>query len=111
MLLPPSTIAAAGIDQINQETASFVRAQLARSYDLLWTTGNPQDVLDALGNQAAAAVQHYSSLWSALSAIGEAGTLPEPIASIYTINTDGTVTYNPPPAPEEPAPVDPPVEP
>lgn len=107
MLLPPSTIAAAGIDRINRETASFVRAQLQRSYDLLWSTGNPQTVLDALGNQAATAVLRYAYLFTALHAIGETGTLPEPISSIYTINADGTVTYNPPPAPEEPAPTEP----
>lgn len=107
MLLSPSTLAAAGIDQINRETASFVRAMLQRSYDLLWSTGNPQDVLDAMGTNAATAILRYAYLYTALHAVGEVGTLPEPVGTIYVVNADGTVTYNPPPAPEEPAPVEP----
>lgn len=110
-LLPSSILAAAQIDSINLETESFVRAQLRRAYDLIHSTGDAQSVLDALGTNAALAMMRYGALWQALTAIGAAGDLPEPIATIYVINADGTVTYTPPPVVDEPSPVEPPTEP
>lgn len=105
-LITPQLGAAALIDSINIEVASYLRAQLQRCYDLLWHTGNPQEVLDALGSNATAALSRYAALYSALQAISEAGTLPNPDLTIYQPQPDGTVIYCPPPAPE-PAPTEP----
>lgn len=95
-LLPAPVAIAAQIDGINRETVGFLRAQAARAYDLANTEGQQQAVMDALGNQAASALQAYAAIHATLTALGSAEGIPAPDFAKWQINTDGTVTFIPP---------------
>lgn len=100
-LLPHPITLAAEIDAINRETVGFLRAQAVRAYALANTDGHQQAVMDALGTQAAAALQSYAAIHGVLTALGEADGIPAPDFSKWSINPDGTVQFVPPPEPAE----------
>lgn len=95
-LLPHPITLAAEIDAINRETVGFLRAQASRAHALANTDGHQQAVMDALGNQAAAALQSYASIHGVLMALGSSDGIPSPDFSKWQVNQDGTVTYIPP---------------
>jgi hypothetical protein len=84
---------AAQLDAINRETVGFLRAQATRAFNLANTDGNQQAVMDALGTQAASALQAYAAIHGVLTALGAADGIPNPDFSIWSINPDGTVQY------------------
>lgn len=95
-LLPQSISIAAQIDSINRETVGFLRSQASRAYHLANTDGNQQAVMDALGTQAASALQAYAAIHGVLAALGASDGIPAPDFSIWQINQGGTVAYVPP---------------
>ena len=95
-LLSYSVLLAAEIDSINRETVGFLRAQALRAYALANADGHQQSVMDALGTQAAAALQSYAAIYGVLTTLGAADGIPSPDFSKWQVNQDGTVTYIPP---------------
>lgn len=95
-LLPHQITLAAEIDAINRETVGFLRAQAVRAYQLANTDGHQQAVMDALGAQAAAALQSYTAIHGVLTDLGAADGIQSPDFSKWQVNQDGTVTYIPP---------------
>lgn len=96
-LLPHPVTLAAEIDGINRETVGFLRAQSVRAYALANTDGQQQAVMDALGTQAAAALQSYAAIHGVLTALNAAEGIPAPDFSIWSANPDGTVQFIPNP--------------
>jgi len=92
-LLPHPVTLAAEIDSINRETVGFLRAQAVRAYALANTDGHQQAVMDALGTQAAAALQSYAAIHGVLTDLGAADGIPAPNLSMWQVNNDGTVKY------------------
>lgn len=92
-LLPTPIALAAEIDSINRETVGFLRAQASRAYALANTDGHQQSVMDALGPQAAAALQSYAAIHGVLTALGAADGIPAPDFTKWQVNQDGTVQY------------------
>lgn len=92
-LLPHPISLAAEIDAINRETVGFLRAQSTRAYQLANTDGHQQAVMDALGTQAASALQSYAAIHGVLSALGAADGIPAPDFSKWQVNPDGTVLF------------------
>jgi hypothetical protein len=99
-LIPQSIEAAAAIGRINETAEANLRLFLRDSYSQLWSTGNPQEVLDVLGENAATALMRYAVFHQALTAIGGGEGLPAPDSTIYVVNSNGSVTYVAPPEPE-----------
>jgi hypothetical protein len=99
-LIPQSIEAAAAIGRINETAEEHLRRLLQDSYSQLWSTGNPQEVLDVLGVNAATALMRYAVFHQALTAIGGGDGLPAPDSTIYVANPNGSVTYVAPPEPE-----------
>ncbi len=95
-LLSQEIIIASEIDGINRESVSFLRAQAKRAYDLANTEGLQQQIMDALGTNAATALQSYAAIHGVLSALGAAEGIPEPDFEKWTVNNDGTVIFNAP---------------
>jgi len=104
-LLPPATLSAAKVNQLDLDTKNYLRSQLIASYATVYNNGNPQPVLDAMGTNASAALNSYSVLYEALNTLGVADGVPPVVLTIYVPNSDGTVTYVPAPIP--PPPTDP----
>lgn len=94
-LLPHPVTLAAEIDGINRETVGFLRAQAVRAYALANAEGHQQAVMDALGTQAAAALQSYAAIHGVLTTLGEADGIPSPDFAKWSINPDGSVIYVP----------------
>ena len=92
-LLPEPVTIAAQIDSINRETVSFLRAQSFRAYYLANTEGQQQAVMDALGTQAASALQAYALIHTALTSLGSSDGIPAPDFSKWQVNQDCTVTF------------------
>jgi hypothetical protein len=92
-LISQTTNNAAQIDRINRETLSYVQSQLKRSYDLVFNDGDPQPVLDAMGENASTALQIYSAFYQALNTLDIADTIIAPDFSIYQPQSNGTVVY------------------
>jgi hypothetical protein len=102
-LLTSSQIRAAEIAAIHAETLGFLRSQALRSFGLLAGAPEPQEVLDAFGPNAVAALQTYQVLRGALAQLGAAEGLPEVDLTRFVPQADGRVTHVPPVhAPEEP---------
>lgn len=92
-LLPAPITIAAEIDLINRETVGFLRAQASRAYALANTPGQQQAVMDALGSQAATAIDTYAAIHAVLTTLGAAADIPAPDFDKWQINQDGTVTF------------------
>lgn len=104
MSLLPTTTAqsiASQIDAINIEATSYERAQLARVWALATTPGEEQNILDAFGVNAVAALTAYAARYQALVAISAAEGVTPPDFERFTPQPDGTVIYVDPPEPEE----------
>lgn len=92
-LLPAPITIAAEIDLINRETVGFLRAQASRAYALADTEGQQQAIMDALGTQAATAIDTYAAIYAVLTTLGAAADIPAPDFDKWQINQDGTVTF------------------
>lgn len=103
-LLPQPTAIAAEIDGIHRETISFLRAQARRSYDLANTAGMQQEVMNALGDKATAAVGVYAAIYQLLTTLGHNEGLSAPDLTVFQPQQDGTVLYVAPPPPPQPEP-------
>lgn len=104
-LVPKTTQIAVQIEQINEQTINFLRAQAKRAYSLVTTKGEEQAILDVLGTQAAEALTIYSTLYSALESLGKADGLTAPDPAVFVTNENGSITYVAPPEPED-SPID-----
>lgn len=95
-LIPQSTAIAAEIDAINRETVNFLRSQSKRAYTLANTPNMQQDVMDALGTNAASALQSYALIHAALVSLNADSGIEPPDFTKWQVNQDGTVTFIPP---------------
>ena len=92
-LISNATYNAAQVDRINRETLSYIESQLKHSYDLVFNSGEPQSVLDAMGTNASTALQVYSAFYEALNTLGMADAIIAPDFNIYQPQSNGTVVY------------------
>ena len=105
-MITPYLKKAVAISDIADNAVAYFRNQISSSYAHLTDEGDPQAVLDALGERAAADVRCYGIALTALrqmdalrATIGlppQADGLVYPDPEIYQINQDGTVTFTPP---------------
>ncbi len=89
------------VDDSQAELVRHVESQLLAYYAKFSRKDKAQRLLDALGTKAAAALQRYSAARAFVVACDPlaAARIPAPDLTIYVINQDGTVTFNPPPDP------------
>jgi len=92
-LIPKSTQVAVRIEEINEQTVSFLRAQAKNAYSLVTTEGEEQAILDVLGTQAIEAITVYNTLYTALDSLGQADGLTAHNPEVFVTNADGSVTY------------------
>lgn len=103
--LIPKTDAQAIAEQIDSRQVSLINhieAQLRSFHTQVNTPGKQQEILDALGKNAAAAVQRYVMMRTVLLQLKPSANVPAPDPTVFVVNTDGTVTYVAPPAPPTP---------
>lgn len=90
------------IDDAQIELINHLESQLRAFHAAVNTEGKQQAILDALGTNAAAAVQRYIAMRTVLLQLKPTANVPAPDPAVFVVNPDGSVTYVAPPKPEVP---------
>lgn len=93
-------IVAESIQQSAQELGNHIEVTLVRLYAVVNTKGKQQEILDALGTNAAKALADYAAMRQAIITIKGETKAPEPDPTVFVAKPDGTVTYVAPPEEE-----------
>jgi len=103
-LIPKTTaqIIAEQIDSTQNELLNHVESVLRNIHAAANTDGEQQAILDVFGTGAIAALTKYGTLHAAISALNPATSVPVPDLTVFQPQSDGTVLFVAPPAPEQP---------
>jgi len=95
-------IKAEKMDALQSELQNHVESILSLIYAEANTEGEQQAILDVFGTGATAALTKYATLHAAISALNPATSVPVPDLTVFQPQSDGTVLFVAPPAPEQP---------
>lgn len=89
----PAELIADRIDASQQELANHIAVQLRSLYEAVDTVGLQQEILDAFGVNATAALTKYEAMRQALAIIAPDVVVPIPDLSTFQPQPDGKVIY------------------
>lgn len=95
-------IKAEKMDALQSELQNHVESILSLIYAEANTEGEQQAILDVFGTGATAALTKYATLHAAIYALNPSTSVPVPDMSVFQPQSDGTVLFVAPPAPEQP---------
>ena len=88
------------IDASQVELINHIESQLRSFHAAVNTEGKQQEILDAFGTNAVAALSKYVAMRTLILQLKPSTTVPEPNFEVFVANQDGSVTYVAPPEPE-----------
>ncbi len=95
-------IIAEQIDSTQSELLNHVESVLRNIHAAANTEGEQQAILDVFGTGATAAITKYATLHAAIAALNPATSVPVPDLNMFKPQSDGTVLFVAPTAPEQP---------